>query len=249
MEENQYVKEINGYLVKDAEAREDIAEINTTISGEGGLDARLDALEDAVGDSTSGLIKDVDDLEITVGDNTAGLVKDVDDLETTIGDSSSGLVKNVNDVQSAITTINNKLAIMNNAIKLSLGTDYVIAANQTYEVLSLTNTDAQSGSALIKENGKVKIGAGVHHILVSGEVYWYNIGNNIVNKNSEIYKNETIITNNDVYGAANYLHGTLPAALVAVQQNDIISLRVSGEEGDVIKAYNSGTYLNVVVLD
>lgn len=52
--------------------------------GSGDLDTRVTALETTVGDSSSGLVKDVDDLETTVGDNTGGLVKDVDDLDTRV---------------------------------------------------------------------------------------------------------------------------------------------------------------------
>lgn len=46
------------------------------------LTSRVSALEETVGDESSGLVKDVDDLETTVGDDTGGLVKGVADLET-----------------------------------------------------------------------------------------------------------------------------------------------------------------------
>ncbi|MBR4907424.1 MAG: hypothetical protein IKZ43_00165, partial [Acidaminococcaceae bacterium] len=49
----------------------------------------------AVGSSSSGLIKDVSDLQTTVGDASSGLVKDVAGLQTTVGDANSGLVKDV----------------------------------------------------------------------------------------------------------------------------------------------------------
>lgn len=50
-----------------------------------GLETRVIALENTVGDSNSGLVKDVNDLKQTVGDNTSGLVHDVSvlDNETT----------------------------------------------------------------------------------------------------------------------------------------------------------------------
>ena len=67
-----------------------------------GLTSRVNTLEGAVGDSTSGLVKDVTDLQTTVGDSSSGLVKKVDDLETTVGDSSSGLVKDVSDIESIV---------------------------------------------------------------------------------------------------------------------------------------------------
>ena len=44
------------------------------------IEAAVEALETTVGDSESGLVKDVADLETTVGDSESGLVKDVADL-------------------------------------------------------------------------------------------------------------------------------------------------------------------------
>lgn len=89
------------------------------IGGGTDIEQRVEALEDTVGDSTSGLVKDVDDLETTVGNSSAGLVhdvnglnsavadigldvedvkEDVDVLQTTVGDSTSGLIKEVADL-------------------------------------------------------------------------------------------------------------------------------------------------------
>jgi hypothetical protein len=66
-------------------------------------------LETTVGDANSGLVKDVDDLQTTVGDTNSGLVKDVDDLQTTVGDTNSGLVKDVDDLQTTVGDANGGL--------------------------------------------------------------------------------------------------------------------------------------------
>ena len=52
------------------------------------LESAVQALETAVGDSDSGLVKDVSDLQTTVGDSDSGLVKDVSDLETVVEDNA-----------------------------------------------------------------------------------------------------------------------------------------------------------------
>jgi len=79
-------------------------------------EGKITALETTVGDSTSGLVKDVADnataigqLKTTVGDSTSGLVKNVADnataigqLKTTVGDDNNGLVKSVADNATAI---------------------------------------------------------------------------------------------------------------------------------------------------
>lgn len=54
-------------------------------------------------DTINNLKTRVDALETTVGDSSSGLVKDVADLKTTVGDTSSGLVKTVNDMLWTVT--------------------------------------------------------------------------------------------------------------------------------------------------
>lgn len=45
----------------------------------------------------------VNSLKATVGDSSSGLVKDLSDLADVVGDSSSGLVKSVSDLSTAVT--------------------------------------------------------------------------------------------------------------------------------------------------
>ena len=87
------------------------------------LTERVSDLETVVGDSSSGLVKDVSDLDdglnalsdsldslsYVVGDNNSGLVHDVnqfdtriDDLENVVGDDNSGLVKDDNDIKEVL---------------------------------------------------------------------------------------------------------------------------------------------------
>ena len=60
----------------------------------GSEDTDISALETAVGDNNSGLIKDVADLKTAVGGESSGLVKDVADIEADIGtDTTEGTIK------------------------------------------------------------------------------------------------------------------------------------------------------------
>lgn len=68
----------------------------------GSEDTDISALETAVGDNNSGLIKDVADLKTAVGTSSTGLVKAVGDLETAVGDAEGGLVKGVADINTEI---------------------------------------------------------------------------------------------------------------------------------------------------
>lgn len=103
-----------------------------------GMQAAIIALQNTVGDASSGLVKQTNDntsaigtiqtnvgtLQTTVGNASSGLVKQTNDntsaigtlqtnvgnLQTTVGNASSGLVKQTNDNTSAISAINAKLA-------------------------------------------------------------------------------------------------------------------------------------------
>ena len=75
-------------------------------------DARILALENTVGDASSGLVKDVDDLQ---NDMTTAQ-GDIIALQTTVGDASSGLVKAVDDLQNAMTTAQNDIVNIQNDI-------------------------------------------------------------------------------------------------------------------------------------
>ena len=72
----------------------------------GRLDTALGTVAGTVGDSNSGLVKDVADLQDVIGDSTDGLAKDVADLKDTVGDSTDGLVADV----EALQTLTNVLA-------------------------------------------------------------------------------------------------------------------------------------------
>ena len=71
-------------------------------------EGKITTLETTVGNSTSGLVKDVADLKTTVGDSTTGLVKDVADLNTKIdavsGASSAYTDSQINAIKGGETT-------------------------------------------------------------------------------------------------------------------------------------------------
>ena len=100
-------------------------EIGSSGGGSGSLTGRINALEGVVGDSSSGLVKNVADIDTEIGndttansikgrikvneDNIAENVTNISNLQTTVGDSTSGLVKNVSTLQSVVGDNNNGL--------------------------------------------------------------------------------------------------------------------------------------------
>lgn len=83
----------------------DITELQKS-GGGGDLEPRVRALELEDITLAEGLAlvqTSVNSLKVTVGDSSSGLVKDLSDLADVVGDSNSGLVKNVSDLSTAVT--------------------------------------------------------------------------------------------------------------------------------------------------
>lgn len=73
-----------------------------------GVFALIDALKTRVSTAEGKITA----LETTVGDSTSGLVKDVNDLKTTVGDANSGLVKSVADINTSIGNLNTRVTAL-----------------------------------------------------------------------------------------------------------------------------------------
>ena len=106
-----------------------ITDLETVVGdSSSGLVKDVNDLETVVGDSSSGLVKDVNDLETVVGDSSSGLVKDVNDLETVVGDSSSGLVKDVADLQNDVSDLYNLVGNIGNRKFIFCGDSYSVGS-------------------------------------------------------------------------------------------------------------------------
>ena len=116
--------------------------------------------------------------------------------------------------------------------------------------ISLNQTIASVGSKLTISNGKIVIGAGVNHVLISGQGKMYVATGNGDAKNFIILKNETaVITNLNTLVRQYALNVTrgIGAFLLDVSQGDTISYQVYAGVGDVVNA--AGNYLTVEVID
>ncbi len=114
----------------------------------------------------------------------------------------------------------------------------------------LNNTIASTGNKLSLSNGKIVIGAGVNHILVSAKLQIYLETSNGDAKNLALYKNDSFLMNNlNAVPRSSRINfsTTINDLLVNVQENDTISCRVYGGVGDQITA--SSTYVTVEVID
>ena len=72
------------------------------------VNSNEDAIEEILGDSSSGLVKKVNDLDDELNNENTGLSSKVSDLQEVVGNSNSGLVKDVDDLQTAVSGLSSK---------------------------------------------------------------------------------------------------------------------------------------------
>ena len=99
---DQQIENLSGANGAIKEVADDVDELETAVG----------ALETAVGDNSSGLVKDVNDLKTTVNTATTGLTDRVGALETTVNTATTGLTArmtaaegDIDDLQAAIGTL------------------------------------------------------------------------------------------------------------------------------------------------
>lgn len=170
-----------GLMQRMTSAEQDIQSLSEEIgSGSGGsgtLTARINTLEDTVGDSTSGLVKDVTDINTEIGDDsTASSIKgrikvnednitanttNIGNLQTTVGDSASGLVKDVTTLQSVVGDDNTGLVKEVHDLKSKV---YVYCGN-------ITGVDSESATTAIFVDGGQRVSL---DSITNGSVYNIN---------------------------------------------------------------------------
>jgi hypothetical protein len=137
-----------------------------------------------------------------------------------------------------------------NAISAYSSSDLTLTNKDTEYTLTLNRSEISVGNKLTVSNNGVKIGEGINHIKVSGQVYFFS-GVSGSKVNVRIYKNNELVVASYTKLSDDYVHMIVPTRLVSVTKNDIITIGItnSTKDGGVIKSYPSGTYLTVEVVD
>lgn len=138
--------------------------------------------------------------------------------------------------------LNNK-----NAIVAYITNDFTTTGVER-ERLPLNDYTAKVGNQLTISNNSIVIGENINYVLVSAQVYWYDPIEIDRRKTVTIMKNDQIVCVNILYVSAYYVHQTTSSTIVSVKQGDIITLNVGGSNGDLVKNYQTGTFLTVVAI-
>lgn len=130
-----------------------------------------------------------------------------------------------------------------------MANDFTFQTLSTIETMPIDTIYRSNGNSLTISNNGIKIGAGVHHVLVSAQIYAYT-----GLKDSELiayfYLNNGQMLTNNTRLLDNFEHIQMPMIPLEVQENDIIYLKAQTQDTlGLIKNYPSGTFLTVIVLD
>lgn len=179
--------------------------------------------------------------------NTATSFNDEDYTMIVQSGENKKIAKNnlLSTTEAQIATISDKLG---NHLVGMMANDYTINTINTIETLPINSVVRSYGNKLTLDNNGIRIGAGVNVVLITASVYWYTNSSN-----SEgviyIYKNNGNVVTKNTRLADDYEHTQMVAIPIEVAEGDHIYLRVNNnDKKSLIKNYNSGTYLSVVVI-
>lgn len=199
------------------------------------LDAKQNKITYGSTEPTGGTNGDV--YLMTVNEDTADKVGDLSTLTTDDKSSVVGAINELNDIHSM-------------SICLSGNTNITVSTTWTYTKLNLATDKAVIGSGkLIKQNGTVKIGAGVKYVRISGNGMLRGIANTsqvvvLMHNNTQIGAGYFSDSSTSTWGTIGISPITIP-----VQEGDIIALAVgAGATGTLVIAGGTYTYINVEVV-
>ncbi len=126
-------------------------------------------------------------------------------------------------------------------------TTYAQTISSNYFV-NLNQFDRKKGNFTLS-NGGIKIGAGIHHIRVSGAVFIDGWPASSYYLWTRIFKNNTCVSSMINGGTSSYLTGSVPNTIIEVQENDVIKIMADCGGGGSIRAYGDNTWLCIEKID
>ena len=171
--------------------------------------------------------------------NTQNISTNTQNISTNTQNISAN-TQDINEIKEKITP---------NIIKVGLNSDHTISTNGSVENLKTTNTVLSFGEKLsVDSNGAIIIGSGVSLIKVSGQAYLYTSPSTTGRKTLGIKINGNVKQVHNIHYSTQYMHNSLVSNFLDVNEGDVITMFVNGVQGDVIKNYTTGTFLNVEVI-
>lgn len=150
---------------------------------------------------------------------------------------------------STIRNILENLKLKNNFIDVTRSSDFTNPSASAYNEVDFNTVISSRGNLLTLSNGKIKVGAGIDFVEVSGKIQITSGGNAVGGKNLVLtvngtYKERLMYYTDNVRN----IDKSFTSKPIAVSEGDLIDVRYWGTEDDIISSGEIFTHLYVKVI-
>lgn len=148
-----------------------------------------------------------------------------------------------------IRNILENLKLKNNFIDVTRSSDFTNPSDETYNEVDFNTVINSRGNLLTISNGKIKVGAGIDFVEVSGKIQITSGGNAVGGKNLALTLNGEMVERIMYYtDNSRNIDKVFSSKPIAVNEGDLIGVEYYGLKGDVISSGEIFTHLYVKVI-
>lgn len=148
-----------------------------------------------------------------------------------------------------IRNILENLKLKNNFIDVTRSSNFTNPSASAYNEVDFNTVISSRGNLLTLSNGKIKVGAGVDFVEVSGKIQITSAGNAIGGKNLVLTLNGEMVERIMYYtDIVRNIDKSFTSKPIAVNKGDLIGVEYYGLKGDVISSGETFTHLYVKVI-
>lgn len=149
-----------------------------------------------------------------------------------------------------IRNILENLKLKNNFIDVTRSSNFTNPSASAYNEVDFNTVISSRGNLLTLSNGKIKVGAGVDFVEVSGKIQITSAGNAVGGKNLALTLNGEMVERIMYYtdNASRNIDKVFSSKPIAVNKGDLIGVEYYGLKGDVISSGEIFTHLYVKVI-
>ena len=148
-----------------------------------------------------------------------------------------------------IRNILENLKLKNNFIDVTRSSDFTNPSASAYNEVDFNTVISSRGNLLTLSNGKIKVGAGIDFVEVSGKIQITSGGNAVGGKNLALTLNGEMVERIMYYtDNSRNIDKVFSSKPIAVNEGDLIGVEYYGLKGDVISSGEIFTNLYVKVI-
>ncbi len=148
-----------------------------------------------------------------------------------------------------IRNILENLKLKNNFIDVTRSSDFTNPSASAYNEVDFNTVISSRGNLLTLSNGKIKVGAGIDFVEVSGKIQITSGGNAVGGKNLALTLNGEMVERIMYYtDNSRNIDKVFSSKPIAVNEGDLIGVEYYGLKGDVISSGEIFTHLYVKVI-